>query len=214
MTQCREKLYEAAQKSDWYDNVTVTFCKITSGKPYVATAATAINNAASKAQSDDTKQPENLKESGAHSVFVIRKSYVRIIIAIAVLLLIIIGAGLFFMLKSKPVQQPAPAPIEQKPTMVQNEAADEVDFIDVEDVAESTALPAENKNKLMPEKRNVRGGNKTNVANLVKHENDNKETDSQVSDTTIAEKDSTVKPNTVPDGWNLVSPETNNQSLQ
>ncbi|MBO7433534.1 MAG: protein phosphatase 2C domain-containing protein [Salinivirgaceae bacterium] len=130
MTQCREKLFEAAQNSDWYDNVTVILCKITSGEPYVATAATAINNVASKTQSDAAKQPENLKETGTHSVFVIRKSHVRIIIAVAVLLLIIIGTGLFFMLKSKPVQQPEPAPIEQKaveqsPVLVQSNVADE-----------------------------------------------------------------------------------------
>ena len=46
------------------------------------------------------------------------------------MLLIIIGTGLFFMLKSKPVQQPEPAPIEQKaveqsPVLVQSNVADE-----------------------------------------------------------------------------------------
>ena len=149
LTQCREKLYEAAQKSDWYDNVTVTFCKITSGKPYVATAATALNNVASKTQSDDTKQPENLKESVSHSVFVIRKSHVRIIIAVAVLLLIIIGAGLFFMLKSKPVQQPAPIEqkaVEQSTVLVQIDAVDDEEIVEEVEELEQVADKVESAN--------------------------------------------------------------------
>ena len=169
MTQCREKLFEAAQNSDWYDNVTAILCQIVSGEPRPAVAEPIEPTPmANKTQSDAApKQPENLKETGTHSMIAFRKSHFRLAVAIA--LLIIVGVVLFIVYKTK-VTQPAPPesqPIieqktdEQQSIMVQNDVADEEI---VEEVVEPTqvAEKAENKTKKVVKNANV--SQKDNVA--------------------------------------------------
>ena len=168
MTQCREKLFEAAQNSDWYDNVTAILCQIVNGEPRpAATAPEEPITLENKTQSDASKQPENKKEAGTRSVYKIPKRYVRLAVSIA--LLIIVGVALLFLFKTK-VTQPAPPesqPIieqkteEQQSIMVQNDVADEEI---VEEVVEPTqvAEKAENKTKKVVKNANV--SQKDNVA--------------------------------------------------
>ncbi|MBO7476827.1 MAG: serine/threonine-protein phosphatase [Salinivirgaceae bacterium] len=95
MIQCRQALFNAAEKSDWYDNVTAVLCQITNSpnKLKVAQSKDAHSTCVdlSKTETDiKTGSPDNTKEKYTHSVFVIAKRNVRF--AIAIICVIVLGA--------------------------------------------------------------------------------------------------------------------------
>lgn len=86
MTDCKEALFAAAERADWYDNVTVILCQITGG------AHTAVK----KTQSVATIAPRRdriLSEDGgkASSLMTLGKWKKQLIIAIAVVIVLLLG---------------------------------------------------------------------------------------------------------------------------
>ena len=95
MTQCRDELFAAAERNDWYDNVTAILCEIVSGNPLPADKKAPVQAAPRPCseQSSYTPQAPNpmLPNSMRSSRISIRKKSLPIIIAAVVLL--IGGAG-------------------------------------------------------------------------------------------------------------------------
>ena len=234
MTQCREKLFEAAQNSDWYDNVTVILCKITSGEPYVATAATAINNVASKTQSDAKPEPsDNLKDGFTHSVFVVKKQTVRYALAVVVAFLIG-GAIMFFWLwrqqpETEP-QQPQPAEVvsDNEPVTdaaADTEAEDETDVAEIQqdevktEPAKTDKKPARPHNTGRRTPNNKAANTETNTENVVPNQNADATNENANAEAPIEKPTDGLTPVAAPNEskegqLNSTNPGNNNESLQ
>lgn len=95
MAQCRDELFDAAQRNDWYDNVTAILCEIVSGDPIPAdmkppvqaTPQPRLEQSNYAPQAPNPVQSNNIRSS----LISIRKKNLPIIIAAIVLL--IGGAG-------------------------------------------------------------------------------------------------------------------------
>jgi len=89
MAECRDELFAAAERNDWYDNVTAILCEVVSGNaaPSVATAGEPAQaqhgEQACYTPAPNPVQPNNMH----HSHITIKKKTVPILIATAVLLL-------------------------------------------------------------------------------------------------------------------------------
>lgn len=91
MAQCRDELFNAAQRNDWYDNVTAILCEIVSGEPLPADMKAPEHVASQPCQQQHSHSPEvpnpvqanNLRSSRIS----IRKKHLPLIIAAVVFLL-------------------------------------------------------------------------------------------------------------------------------
>ena len=99
MAECRDELFAAAERNDWYDNVTAILCEVVSGN-----AAPAVAPAAEPAPAQPvehatyTPAPNPVQPNKMHSSRIsIRKRNLPIIIAAAVVLLGIVGVLVWFL---------------------------------------------------------------------------------------------------------------------
>lgn len=95
MAQCRDELFDAAQRNDWYDNVTAILCEIVSGDPIPADMKPPVQAASQPRleQSNYTPQAPNPVQANniRSSRISIRKKHLPLIIAAIVLLLGVTG---------------------------------------------------------------------------------------------------------------------------
>ena len=99
MAQCRDALFDAAQRNEWYDNVTVILCEITQGVPQPSDLPQPVRQ---DAQAGSTTQAPNPVQHEGDCNIGKRKpqKILPIIIAAAVLLLGAIGLLIWKYLKS------------------------------------------------------------------------------------------------------------------
>ena len=86
MTDCRDALFAAAERNDWYDNVTAIVCEIVSGKPLPAN----LNEPPVSYPTQKVAHPEPLPGSDGEMInpsLPPRKKHLPLIIALAVVLL-------------------------------------------------------------------------------------------------------------------------------
>lgn len=86
MTDCRDALFAAAERNDWYDNVTAIVCEIVSGKPLPAN----LNEPPVSYPTPKVAHPEPLPGSDGEIInpnVPARKKHLPLIIALAVVLL-------------------------------------------------------------------------------------------------------------------------------
>lgn len=86
MTDCRDALFAAAERNDWYDNVTAIICEIVSGKPLPAN----LNEPPVSYPTPKVAPPEPLPGSDGEMInpsLPPRKKHLPLIIALAVVLL-------------------------------------------------------------------------------------------------------------------------------
>lgn len=86
MTDCRDALFAAAERNDWYDNVTAIICEIVSGKPLPAN----LNEPPVSYPTPKVVHPEPLPGSDGEMInpsLPPRKKHLPLIIALAVVLL-------------------------------------------------------------------------------------------------------------------------------
>ena len=86
MTDCRDALFAAAERNDWYDNVTAIVCEIVSGKPLPAN----LNEPPVSYPTPKVAHPEPLPGSDGEMInpsLPPRKKHLPLIIALAVVLL-------------------------------------------------------------------------------------------------------------------------------
>lgn len=86
MTDCRDALFAAAERNDWYDNVTAIVCEIVSGKPLPAN----LNEPPVSYPTPKVAHPEPLPGSDGEMInpsVPARKKHLPLIIALAVVLL-------------------------------------------------------------------------------------------------------------------------------
>lgn len=96
LSECREALWAAAERADWYDNVTAILCEIRSG-------AGAYTPAKGSMESKNADNPAKSKLHKTFDGFVIKIPRKRLVALIIVLFLIIafIGGGLWYKLKKQ-----------------------------------------------------------------------------------------------------------------
>ena len=109
MAQCRDELFAAAERNDWYDNVTAILCEIVSGNPLPADQKAPVQAALQPSSASTEEplnytaapnpvQPNNMHNGGSTS----RKKNLPVIIAIAVVLLGAIGFSVWKLMHREP----------------------------------------------------------------------------------------------------------------
>lgn len=89
MAQCRDELFEAAQRNDWYDNVTAILCEVVKGKALPANEPDPMKPIEEVGYS---AAPNPVQSNGLHhSRISIRKKSLPIVIVASVLLLGVVG---------------------------------------------------------------------------------------------------------------------------
>lgn len=115
---CKDELFAAAERADWYDNVTVVLCQVCTGgkeKAQIANAILASNTQISDSKADVNIAPsdegENRKKTVNKSlhIHISGKSIVGILIGIVVLVAAIVVALLVFMRKYETPKTVAPS---------------------------------------------------------------------------------------------------------
>lgn len=102
MIACREALFAAAEKAEWYDNVTVILCQICGGADSMT-----VNNPTSDAKSSEQPSEESPIEdtlNAEHDVLSKGKKRKIMVLIVSILILLAIGGG-FLMWKKKPVRE-------------------------------------------------------------------------------------------------------------
>lgn len=96
LSECREALWAAAERADWYDNVTAILCEIRSG-------AGVCSPTKERTETADAANPAKSEPRKTFDGFVIKIPRKRLMALIVVLLLIIasIGGGLWYKLKKQ-----------------------------------------------------------------------------------------------------------------
>ena len=98
MAQCRDELFDAAQRNDWYDNVTAILCEIVKGDPLPASMKQPERQPAS--ESAQVSAPNPVQYKGLHSSRItIRKKNLPFIIAAVLMLLGAVGFLAWMLLK-------------------------------------------------------------------------------------------------------------------
>ena len=89
MAQCRDELFEAAQRNDWYDNVTAILCEVVKGNALPANEPVPMKSIERDGYS---AAPNPVQSNGIHhSRISIRKKSLPVILVVAVLLLGVVG---------------------------------------------------------------------------------------------------------------------------
>lgn len=98
---CREALFEAAERGDWYDNVTVVLCKILSvgGEAFPTGQQGTTQNQQSVAQQQDTTPAETPNANVTKSIHlrISGKGVLYVVMGILVVIAAIVGAIYFLM---------------------------------------------------------------------------------------------------------------------
>lgn len=117
MSSCRAALWDAAERADWYDNVTAILCEITEGTEY-------------------NPALEGIEEKNLNkSFFNVKISKKGLKLALVILSAILVGAILFFAIRSCHKETTEENPIIEDPTIVEETTKEEpvlVPIIEIE----------------------------------------------------------------------------------
>lgn len=135
MTECRDALLEAAEKADWYDNVTVLLCQIESGAGKVPK-----RQLVEQVNTGKVKRDKSLKTK----IF---------LCAISILLLVAILCGIFYYLG---IQKGVSVKSDEPEIIAQNDSISNIEVITGEDIIETSfnSSQKEGNQKVVEEKSN------------------------------------------------------------
>lgn len=190
INRCREALFEAAERGEWYDNVTAVLCKILSvedsnpqstddSPKKIANADCAINKGSIEGggESGDNVKPDSSDNTGSKlnkslHIRISRSSIVYIVVGILIIIAAIVGA-ISFLQKSNPQNNTTPAE-----KTIDNITVEKKDTIPSEETkADSTAKnidPSEMENQGKEKSNRVDPLKIKENLNNTKEENDSK----------------------------------------